>query len=160
MNTQDIIASLDAEITRLQHARTLIANASGPKRRGRPLGSVNTNSKKRQGMSAAGRKRIAEAQRKRWAAQKKQKAVKVTRVPAKEAPKRRAGKPAAKSTTALFGNVPKQPVAAAKAKNRVDPEERDSNPLIALPGARECRPVPLRVKAQPLTRRSAALTQS
>jgi hypothetical protein len=71
MNTRDILGILDIEIARLQQARSTIAGLSSPKRRGRPAGfSVTTKAPKKRTMSAAGRKRIAEAQRKRWAAQK------------------------------------------------------------------------------------------
>jgi hypothetical protein len=60
MNRDDIVAVLDSEIQRLQEARSVIARSSENLR-----GTV-----KGKGISAAGRKRIAEAQRKRWAAQK------------------------------------------------------------------------------------------
>ena len=81
VNTPEILSALDTEIARLQHARTLIAGSTEPKRRGRPPASPKAAPKKG-GMSAEGRKRIAEAQRQRWAARKKQKPVKVTRVAA------------------------------------------------------------------------------
>lgn len=73
MNTRDILNALDAEIAHLQQARSPLTGLSGPIRRGRPArpSSVTTNAPKRRIISAAGRKRIAEAQRKRWAAQKK-----------------------------------------------------------------------------------------
>jgi hypothetical protein len=75
MDTRDILASLDSEITRLTEARNLLAGLSAPKRRGRPKGAPVASAApietvKRRTMSAAGRKRIAEAQRKRWAKQK------------------------------------------------------------------------------------------
>lgn len=69
MSVMDLISSIDAEIARLQQARTILAGldafspkANAPAAKPRP--------KKRQ-MSAEARARIAEAQRKRWAAQKK-----------------------------------------------------------------------------------------
>ena len=116
VNTHELLSALDTEIVRLQHARTLIAGSAEPKRRGRPPASPKAVPKKRT-MSAEGRKRIADAQRKRWAAQKKQKTVKVTRVAAKEAPKRRVAKPAAKRKNALSGIVSNAPVAAAAKAN-------------------------------------------
>jgi hypothetical protein len=71
MNTHEIITILDAEIARLQQVRVLFSSSSVSKRRGRPPASVaSLKPVKRRTMSAAGRKRIAEAQRKRWAAQK------------------------------------------------------------------------------------------
>jgi hypothetical protein len=68
MHTRDILAALNAEIAQLRSVRYLLADSASTKRRGRPLGS-SSHSKKRT-MSAAGKKRIAEAQRKRWAKQK------------------------------------------------------------------------------------------
>jgi hypothetical protein len=68
MNTQDIISAIDAEIARLQSARSLVAGTA--KRRGRPPMSGTSATTTRRTMSAEGKKRIAEAQRKRWAAQK------------------------------------------------------------------------------------------
>ena len=71
MNTHEIITTLDAEIARLQQVRVLLASSSVSKRRGRPPASaVPFKPVKKRTMSAAGRKRIADAQRKRWAAQK------------------------------------------------------------------------------------------
>jgi hypothetical protein len=70
MNTQDIVSTIDAEIARLQSARSLLAGTASIKRRGRPRTSESAVAPKKRTMSAAGRKRIAEAQRKRWAKQK------------------------------------------------------------------------------------------
>lgn len=82
MNVTALLSAIDSEIARLQQARTILTSNQPQKRRGRPPGSTNQKSvtsiaskpakKKRTTMSAAGRKRIAEAQRKRWAAQKKE----------------------------------------------------------------------------------------
>jgi predicted 2-oxoglutarate/Fe(II)-dependent dioxygenase YbiX len=69
----EILAALDAEIARLQEARNALAGLSGAKRRGRPSASASpneTNTKKRT-LSAEAREKIAAAQRKRWAKQKK-----------------------------------------------------------------------------------------
>ena len=80
MKVEEILAGIDQEIARLQHARTLLAGDQP--RRGRPRGSMSkkavktsktakpTAHKKRK-LSAEGRKRIAEAMRKRWAERKK-----------------------------------------------------------------------------------------
>jgi hypothetical protein len=71
MNTHEIVATLDAEIARLQQVRVLLAGSSASKRRGRPTAStIPFKPIEKRTISAAGRKRIAEAQRKRWAAQK------------------------------------------------------------------------------------------
>lgn len=70
MNTNDILAALDAEIARLEQVRSALAGPSAPKRRGRPPGAVTKPTRKRRTLSAAARKKIADAQRKRWAATK------------------------------------------------------------------------------------------
>ena len=70
MNQQDILSAIDAEIARLQHARSLLVGTASGKRRGRPPASESAAAPKKRTMSAAGRKRIVEAQRKRWAKQK------------------------------------------------------------------------------------------
>jgi hypothetical protein len=56
MSLLDILSIIDADITRLQQARALIAK--------KPAKAKRT-------LSAEARKRIGDAQRKRWAAQKK-----------------------------------------------------------------------------------------
>jgi hypothetical protein len=71
VKTTGILAALDAEIARLQEARNALAGLSGGK--GRPSASTSpnkTNMKKRT-LSADAREKIAAAQRKRWAKQKK-----------------------------------------------------------------------------------------
>jgi hypothetical protein len=71
VNTQELVAHIDQEIARLQRARDLLAGSGETRRRGRPSGTGKKQSKKRV-LSAAARRKIAEAQKKRWAAQKKQ----------------------------------------------------------------------------------------
>jgi hypothetical protein len=71
VNTQELLAAIDQEIARLQSARDLLAGSRETRRRGRPSGTGQKQAKKRV-MSTAGRQKIVEAQRKRWAAQKKQ----------------------------------------------------------------------------------------
>jgi len=73
MPIDSILAQIDAEIATLVHARSLLSAAGsastkvavskGKKKVGRPR-------KKRRSLSPEARKRIADAQRKRWAAQK------------------------------------------------------------------------------------------
>jgi hypothetical protein len=70
-----IIAEIDAQILKLQQARTLLSGTqtvrTGP---GRPKGSKNvvaSGSSKRK-LTPEGRKRIAEAMKKRWAERRKQ----------------------------------------------------------------------------------------
>jgi hypothetical protein len=71
MNKSDILAFLDAEIERLQAARQLLSglgsarNGSTGAHRGARFG------RPRRHMSAEVRRRISEAQKKRWAARKK-----------------------------------------------------------------------------------------
>jgi len=91
VNTQEIITALDAEIARLQHARSVIASSSGPKRRGRPAKSAPSviAAPKKRRLSPEARKKIAAAQKKRWAKQRAAKPVQVTKVPAKKQPEKR-----------------------------------------------------------------------
>lgn len=81
MNIKDIIEQLTKERGRIDTAITALEevggiSSTGSKRRGRPPGSTATKSaeapvRKRRTMSAAARKLISIAQKKRWAAQKK-----------------------------------------------------------------------------------------
>jgi hypothetical protein len=88
VNTQEIITALDAEITRLQHARSLITASGEPKRYGRPAKSAPSAAPapKKRKLSSEARKKIAAAQKKRWAKQRAAKPVHVTKVPAKKQP--------------------------------------------------------------------------
>jgi hypothetical protein len=84
VKVEEILAGIDQEIARLQHARNLLAGDQP--RRGRPRGSKSAKSttattkaaktvksvgRKKRKLSAEGRKRIADAMRKRWAERKK-----------------------------------------------------------------------------------------
>ncbi|MGA3033952.1 MAG: hypothetical protein ABSD70_11750 [Terracidiphilus sp.] len=71
MAIENILAQIDSEIARLQQARTLLANigvTATKAGRGAKKPAVKAKPAKRRRISAEGRKRIAEAQRKRWAA--------------------------------------------------------------------------------------------
>jgi hypothetical protein len=70
LDTQSIIAELEAERDRLDSA--IAALRGGQHRRGRPA-SKTTNGRKRH-LSAAARKRIGEAMKKRWAERRKKSA--------------------------------------------------------------------------------------
>ena len=70
VNTEELLAAIDQEIGRLQNARNLLAGSGETKRRGRSPMAGGKPAKKRT-LSAAARQKIAEAQRKRWDAQKK-----------------------------------------------------------------------------------------
>lgn len=75
MDTTKVIAEIDQELSRLQHARAIVAGLGGtaaPRKPGRPplklTGTIPAKaSKKRGGISPEGRKRIAEAMKRRWA---------------------------------------------------------------------------------------------
>ena len=112
MNTESIVAALDAEIARLQLARTLIAQSTTAAAFGYSDVSISNKLKpKKRNLSPAARERIAAAQRKRSAEQRKPTVVTIIRVPAKEAPKHSAPQPIAKSETPLTANVPDGPMA-------------------------------------------------
>ena len=72
MSLDNVLSTIDAEIARLQQARALLAG-TGAGTRGRRTTTAADAPKKRtrRRLSAEARKRIADAQRKRWAAQKK-----------------------------------------------------------------------------------------
>jgi hypothetical protein len=76
-----IISEIDAQILKLQQARALLAGttaAAGRPGPGRPKGSKNaaaapaTKSPRKRKLSPEGRKRIADAMKKRWAERRKQ----------------------------------------------------------------------------------------
>jgi hypothetical protein len=72
MNTNAILAQLDAEIARLTQVRSLLAasEASSVKFPAGKTLPVVARKRKKHVLSPEARKRIADAQRKRWAAQK------------------------------------------------------------------------------------------
>jgi hypothetical protein len=76
-----IIAEIDAQISKLQQARALLAGTTTAPAvrtgRGRPKGSKNapaTTAPRKRKLSPEGRKRIADAMKKRWAERRKQNA--------------------------------------------------------------------------------------
>jgi hypothetical protein len=82
MAIKDVLTLLDAEIATLKEARQLLkADSTGsaaPRKAGRPrnaendlLITVTTTAKKKRNLSPEGRARIAEAVKRRWAAQKR-----------------------------------------------------------------------------------------
>jgi hypothetical protein len=72
MTIDSILAQLDSEIARLTQVRSLLANTAktAPKFADHKVAKVATKRRKKRVLSADARKRIADAQRKRWAAQK------------------------------------------------------------------------------------------
>ena len=77
MGVLEILSSIDREIALLQRARALLGEGGARtprKRRGRPRQAAVATAKparKKRRLSAEGRRRIAEAVRRRWALQKK-----------------------------------------------------------------------------------------
>ncbi len=70
MGVAEILVHIDREIAQLQQARTLLTGAPLPKGRKDTAVSVRKVTKKRN-LTPEGRKRIAEAVKRRWAEQKK-----------------------------------------------------------------------------------------
>lgn len=75
MQVSKIIAEIDAQISKLQQARALLSGvesqtSKGP---GRPKGSKNAKPTKRK-LTPEGRKRIADAMKRRWAERRKSQA--------------------------------------------------------------------------------------
>jgi hypothetical protein len=90
MGVSEILATIDLEIAKLQQARTLLSGGTEvalKRKPGRPMkavsaakksavsGAVKPAPKKKRNLSPEGRKRIAEAVKRRWDAQKKASAV-------------------------------------------------------------------------------------
>lgn len=80
MEVTRIIAEIDAQISKLQQARQLLSGSESVKRTGpgRPKGSKNATSAtasptaaKKRKLTPEGRKRIADAMKRRWAERKK-----------------------------------------------------------------------------------------
>ena len=72
MPIESILAEIDAEIARLKEVRSLLAGSGRvvSPNAARKAGKAAVKTRKKRSLSAEARKRIAEAQRKRWAAQK------------------------------------------------------------------------------------------
>ena len=72
MDVTRIIAEIDAQISKLEQAKALLTGSAPRVGRGRPKGSTNKPGRKKRHLSPEGRKRIAEAMKKRWAERRKQ----------------------------------------------------------------------------------------
>jgi hypothetical protein len=72
MSIESILAEIDGEIARLTQVRSLLAGSGkvASTAAGRKAGKSTGKAQKKRVLSAEARKRIADAQRKRWAAQK------------------------------------------------------------------------------------------
>lgn len=74
MGLNEIVAALDDEISRLQQVRSLLAGTNGNVTQAATsfaFGANEGKTRKPRKVSAEGRARMAAAQKKRWAAQKK-----------------------------------------------------------------------------------------
>ena len=71
MSNESIIAAIDAEIDRLEKVKALLASSDGMKRPTRKKRAAKKAAKRV--LSPEARKRIADAQKRRWAAVKKAK---------------------------------------------------------------------------------------
>lgn len=81
MDFNRVVHEIDQEISRLQQARALLTGESSKRGPGRPKASATSakpataaakGGKRKRRLSPEGRKRIADAMRKRWAERKKQ----------------------------------------------------------------------------------------
>jgi hypothetical protein len=71
MAIESILAQIDSEIARLKQARALLTGlGSAVSLANTKIAKAATTRRKKRTLSAEARKRIADAQRKRWAAQK------------------------------------------------------------------------------------------
>ena len=71
MAIENILTQIDLEIERLKQARALLANiGTAAATTGRRAGKAAAKPAKKRVLSAEARKRIADAQRRRWAAQR------------------------------------------------------------------------------------------
>lgn len=71
MGVSEIIAQIDREIAQLQHARALLGGGLAAKPKRGPGRPPKKAIKKKRNLTPEGRRRIAEAVRRRWAEQKK-----------------------------------------------------------------------------------------
>lgn len=69
MSRENIIAAIDEEISKLQQARKMLQSSGGGKL---TAGITNSKPRGRRTLSAEARQRIAAAQKRRWAKQKKE----------------------------------------------------------------------------------------
>lgn len=70
MAIESILAQIDAEIARLNQVRSLLTNSGGDTFHSPEGNGKGSSMRKKHVLSPDARKRIADAQRRRWAAQK------------------------------------------------------------------------------------------
>jgi hypothetical protein len=76
VEVKEILAELDREISRLQQVRALLAGGTvrktrGPNNKSAVVSAVAASAPKKRNLTPEGRKRIAEAMKRRWAERKK-----------------------------------------------------------------------------------------
>ncbi len=72
MGVLEILAEIDREIAQLQQARALLAGKAAPApKKAAAAPSAKKKTRKKRNLTPEGRKRIAEAVKRRWAEQKK-----------------------------------------------------------------------------------------
>ena len=72
MGVSEILTEIDREIAQLQQARALLAGKAAPAaKKAAAVPVAKKTAKKKRNLSPEGRKRIAEAVKRRWAEQKK-----------------------------------------------------------------------------------------
>ena len=76
MGVSEILAQIDHEIAQLQQARALLGGAGATKTKKPVTSAAKKVVKKKRNLTPEGRKRIAEAVKRRWAEQKKAAAAK------------------------------------------------------------------------------------
>jgi hypothetical protein len=115
VDRQEILVVIDTEIARLRHARFLIAQSVVPRRpNDRPLPA-----KRRKGKPAAsGAQRTTPSHGERQIQQKAETPVRITRIPAKDAPRQRVTRAETRQRTALTGDVPQAPIAVPPNKDK------------------------------------------
>jgi len=95
MDVSKIVAEIDAKIASLQQARAVLVDldetSAAAKRRGRPKGSTSAAKtvaakpvKRKRNLTPEGRKRIADAMKRRWAARRKETSSAVKKVATKK----------------------------------------------------------------------------
>jgi len=71
VGVSEILAQIDRDIAQLQQARALLIGGSAAAKKSGPIPVAKKSVKKKRNLSPEGRKRIAEAVKRRWAEQKK-----------------------------------------------------------------------------------------
>ncbi len=71
MGVSEILAQIDREIAHLQRARAILTGGAAPKTTKATTPPVRKSAKKKRNLTPEGRRRIAEAVKRRWAEQRK-----------------------------------------------------------------------------------------